>query len=107
MARAKTPNGDGHHGNPSGFGRTLLVRAQCAQIPGAVLAPTRSNAAMAKVFGTDSPDILDGWFDGVTDDADTIFGLGGNDWIFGYGGDDILQGGDGADVLNGGDGSDR
>jgi Ca2+-binding RTX toxin-like protein len=61
---------------------------------------------MAKVFGTDSPDILDGWFDGVTDDADTIFGLGGNDWIFGYGGDDILQGGDGADVLNGGDGSD-
>jgi Ca2+-binding RTX toxin-like protein len=61
---------------------------------------------MAKVYGTDSPDILDGWFDGVTDDADTIFGFGGNDWIFGHGGDDILQGGDGADILNGGDGID-
>lgn len=61
---------------------------------------------MAKVFGTDSPDILDGWFDGVTDGADTIFGFGGNDWIFAQDGDDILQGGDGADILNGGDGID-
>jgi len=62
--------------------------------------------AMAKVYGTNLPDILDGLFDGVTDDADTIFGFGGNDWIFGQGGDDILQGGDGADILNGGDGVD-
>jgi Ca2+-binding RTX toxin-like protein len=61
---------------------------------------------MAKVYGTTLPDILDGLFDGVTDDADTIFGFGGNDWIFGQGGDDILQGGDGADILNGGDGVD-
>jgi hypothetical protein len=61
---------------------------------------------MAKVYGTNLPDILDGLFDGVTDDADTIFGFGGNDWIFGQGGDDILQGGDGADILNGGDGVD-
>ena len=40
---------------------------------------------MAKVYGTNLPDILDGLFDGVTDDADTIFGFGGNDWIFGQG----------------------
>jgi Ca2+-binding RTX toxin-like protein len=61
---------------------------------------------MAKIYGTDYMDIIAGWFDGVTDDTDTIFGFGGSDQIFAAGGDDILVGGDGHDYLNGGDGSD-
>ena len=61
---------------------------------------------MAKVYGTNNLDVLDGFFDGVTDGDDTIFGLGGDDWINGQDGNDILQGGEGADKLNGGDGHD-
>jgi Ca2+-binding RTX toxin-like protein len=61
---------------------------------------------MAKVIGTNNLDVLDGWFDGVTDGDDTIFGLGGDDWIYGLNGNDILQGGEGADKLFGGNGYD-
>lgn len=61
---------------------------------------------MAKVYGTNNLDVLGTFFDDVTNDADTIFGFGGDDWISGLGGDDILQGGEGADHLNGGDGQD-
>ena len=61
---------------------------------------------MAKVYGTNNLDVLDGFFDGVTDGDDTIFGFGGDDWINGQDGNDILQGGEGADKLNGGDGQD-
>ena len=61
---------------------------------------------MAKVYGTDLPDILTGLFDGITDGDDIIFGFGGSDQIFAKGGNDILQGGDGHDYLNGGDGID-
>jgi Ca2+-binding RTX toxin-like protein len=61
---------------------------------------------MAKVYGTNNLDVLDGWFDGVTDGDDTIFGYGGDDWIYGLDGNDILQGGEGADKLFGGNGHD-
>ena len=61
---------------------------------------------MAKVYGTNNLDVLDGWFDGVTNGDDTIFGLGGDDWIYGLNGNDILQGGEGADYLFGGNGID-
>jgi Ca2+-binding RTX toxin-like protein len=61
---------------------------------------------MAKVYGTNNLDVLDGWFDGVTDRDDTIFGYGGTDWIHGLNGNDILQGGEGADYLFGGNGQD-
>jgi Ca2+-binding RTX toxin-like protein len=61
---------------------------------------------MAKVYGTNNLDVLDGWFDGVTDGDDTIFGYGGTDWIHGLNGNDILQGGEGADYLFGGNGQD-
>jgi serralysin len=60
---------------------------------------------MATVSGTNSADILNR-FDGITDNADTIFGLGGNDTIFGLGGNDNIRGGLGADVLLGGAGTD-
>ena len=71
---------------------------------------------MAKVYGTNLPDILDGLFDGVTDDADIIFGFGGSDWIFGQGRrrhpagrrrhTTYLNGGDGVDTANYGDSPD-
>jgi Ca2+-binding RTX toxin-like protein len=61
---------------------------------------------MAKVYGTNNLDVLDGWFDGVTNGDDTIFGYGGDDWISGLNGNDILQGGEGADMLFGGHGID-
>ena len=60
---------------------------------------------MANVFGTDSSETLNA-FDGVTNNADTIFGFGGNDWIYGLGGNDLILGGNGADYINGGSGTD-
>ena len=46
---------------------------------------------MAKVYGTDLPDILTGLFDGITDGDDIIFGFGGSDQIFAKGGNDICR----------------
>jgi Ca2+-binding RTX toxin-like protein len=60
---------------------------------------------MAKVEGTNNPEVLDA-LDGVTNDNDMIWGFGGDDTIFGLNGSDILNGGGGADILDGGDGSD-
>jgi Ca2+-binding RTX toxin-like protein len=60
---------------------------------------------MANVFGTDNPETLNA-DDGVTNNADTIFGFGGNDDIFGLGGNDLILGGSGADDINGGSGTD-
>src|SRR5262245_59937076 len=58
-----------------------------------------------RVIGTLGNDTLDR-DDGVTDDADDIFGLGGDDTIFGFGGDDQISGGLGADTIDGGAGID-
>jgi serralysin len=44
--------------------------------------------------------------DGVTENADTIYGYGGNDDIFGLGGNDLIIGGAGADDIDGGSGLD-
>ncbi|URK88671.1 hypothetical protein LP421_16945 [Rhizobium sp. RCAM05350] len=41
------------------------------------------------------------------DDADTMFGYGGNDTLFGENGNDTMVGGEGADLFSGGAGSDR
>jgi Ca2+-binding RTX toxin-like protein len=60
---------------------------------------------MANVFGSDASETLNA-ADGVTDNADTIFGFGGNDDIFGLDGNDEIKGGGGADDLFGGSGSD-
>jgi Ca2+-binding RTX toxin-like protein len=60
---------------------------------------------MATVSGTDNSETIDR-ADGVTDSADTIFGLGGDDTIFGLGGNDTIKGGGGADTINGGAGID-
>jgi Ca2+-binding RTX toxin-like protein len=60
---------------------------------------------VASVTGTDASETLDR-ADGVTDNADTILGLGGNDTIFGLGGSDYIKGGGGADRINGGGGID-
>ena len=43
---------------------------------------------------------------GTTDFADTVDGLGGDDWIFGGGGNDEILGGAGNDVLGGNNGQD-
>src|SRR5262245_14470564 len=51
---------------------------------------------MANVFGTNSSETIDAT-DGVTNSADAIFGLGGND---------LISGGAGADTINGGSGTD-
>src|SRR4029434_4044067 len=58
---------------------------------------------MATVRGTSDSERIDR-DDGVTDEADTIFGLGGDDIIFGLGGDDDIIGGLGADTINAGAG---
>jgi Ca2+-binding RTX toxin-like protein len=60
---------------------------------------------MADVFGTDNSETINA-SDGVTNGADTIFGLGGNDLIFGLGGNDLIKGGGGADTISGGSGTD-
>jgi Ca2+-binding RTX toxin-like protein len=60
---------------------------------------------MATVNGTNNSERIDR-DDGVTDEADTIFGFGGDDMIFGFGGDDLINGGRGADTINGGAGID-
>lgn len=56
---------------------------------------------MANIRGDHYDNVLNG-----TDDADAIWGLGGNDDLNGGGGDDWLFGGDGADNLDGGSGED-
>lgn len=60
---------------------------------------------MANVVGTAGNDFIDA-SDGVTDDADTIFGLAGIDTIFGLGGNDVINGGADADAIDGGFGND-
>jgi Ca2+-binding RTX toxin-like protein len=60
---------------------------------------------MAVVNGTSGPDVLD-YAQGVTDLADIISGLEGDDTLYGHGGDDTLDGGTGADVMQGGEGND-
>src|SRR5262245_18618816 len=56
---------------------------------------------MANITGTDNADWID-QTDGVTDQDDTVEGLGGNDTLFGLGGADTLFGGTGNDNLFGG-----
>ena len=41
-----------------------------------------------------------------TDQADEIYGYGGNDVLSGRGGNDVLDGGEGSDLMNGGAGDD-
>jgi Ca2+-binding RTX toxin-like protein len=60
---------------------------------------------MAIVKGTTGNDWINA-SDGVTNDADIIYGYDGNDVIFGMGGNDLLKGGGGADWLDGGEGFD-
>jgi Ca2+-binding RTX toxin-like protein len=57
------------------------------------------------IYGTNNSDILD-VLDNVTDDADVIYGYGGDDFIWGDGGADTIYGGTGDDYLNGGSGND-
>src|SRR5262245_61761046 len=52
-----------------------------------------------KVRGTGDNDLLDR-DDGITDQADEIFGLGGDDTIKGSGGADRIDGGDGIDTVS-------
>ena len=60
---------------------------------------------MATVYGTENSETLN-WMDGVTNDADYIFALGGDNSIFAAAGADYIKGGGGADTINGGAGSD-
>jgi Ca2+-binding RTX toxin-like protein len=57
------------------------------------------------VEGTDNGDHIND-ADGVSDNADTIYGYGGVDEIFGLGGNDLIYGGNGDDNLFGGDDND-
>ncbi|EPX81275.1 calcium-binding protein [Litoreibacter arenae] len=62
------------------------------------------------VDGTSSADVIDASFvdadgDAVTDVADTIYGLGGDDTINSGNGADIIYGGDGNDTIDAGRGS--
>ena len=60
---------------------------------------------MGIVHGNDSSETLDA-ADGVTNNADEVYGHGGEDWIYGLGGNDFLKGGGGGDHLFGGEGID-
>jgi Ca2+-binding RTX toxin-like protein len=57
---------------------------------------------MAHIVGTDTPNVIDDVYWGVTDDTDIIYGKGGNDEIYGLGGVDHITGGAGADHIDGG-----
>jgi Ca2+-binding RTX toxin-like protein len=57
------------------------------------------------VHGTALDDVLDG-ADGVTGDADSVYGYNGDDTLYGLGGGDTLYGGADADTLYGGSGRD-
>ena len=79
----------------------------------------RANFRMATLTSTQDADVFDNYGDNylvVTNDGDTIFGLGGNDYvgagtggdhIFGGEGNDELYSGSGDDVVEGGNGNDR
>jgi Ca2+-binding RTX toxin-like protein len=54
---------------------------------------------MATITGTESADTITG----INDQADYIYGLGGNDEIHGLGYSDVIYGGAGADYMDGGD----
>ncbi|MCP3969576.1 MAG: type I secretion protein [Rhodobacteraceae bacterium] len=54
----------------------------------------------------DSNEPTDQGGDIITDDGDTIYGNGGNDYIDGEGGDDTIDGGKGDDTIYGNDGCD-
>jgi Ca2+-binding RTX toxin-like protein len=60
---------------------------------------------MAIVYGTNNAETIDA-SDGVTGNADTIYGYGGADSIFGLGGNDFIIGGAGGDDIDGGSGFD-
>jgi len=60
---------------------------------------------MAIIYGARTDRLINA-FDGVTNDADTIFGDGESESIYGLGGDDMIKGGGGADRLYGGAGID-
>jgi Ca2+-binding RTX toxin-like protein len=66
---------------------------------------TGERKTMAYVSGTDSAETINA-ADGVTWQADSIYGYDGDDFIFGLGGDDSIFGGLGGDVLFGGEGTD-
>jgi serralysin len=73
---------------------------------GAMVAPWRQeDTTMAIVFGTGASETLNA-LDGVTNSADKIFGLAGNDNIYALGGNDEILGGHGADRIDGGSGID-
>jgi glucose/arabinose dehydrogenase len=57
---------------------------------------------VANVSGTNKSETLDG----LTDDGDTITGLGGSDIVNALGGADVISAGDGADTVFGGAGDD-
>ncbi|WP_040816873.1 Ig-like domain-containing protein, partial [Litoreibacter arenae] len=64
------------------------------------------------VDGTENSDVINTSYvdadgDTVSSEADTIFGLGGDDTINSGGGDDTVYGGDGDDIIDGGDGDDQ
>jgi serralysin len=69
------------------------------------LALVGKGSTMATVYGHDYAETLDA-ADGVTNNADTIYGYGGADTIFGLGGNDNIMGGAGADTIDGGEGQD-
>ncbi|HEX2592697.1 MAG TPA: bluetail domain-containing putative surface protein [Rhizomicrobium sp.] len=63
----------------------------------------------ANVYGTNSADTMGLGYGGlhkITDSADAIYGLGGNDTISGAGGNDTIDGGAGSDTINGDAGDD-
>jgi Ca2+-binding RTX toxin-like protein len=60
---------------------------------------------MAIVHGHDWSETINIW-DGVTNNADTIYGYGGHDDIYGWGGADTIFGGDGNDDIFGENGDD-
>jgi Ca2+-binding RTX toxin-like protein len=60
---------------------------------------------MAIVYGTNNSETINA-SDGVTNNADTIYGYGGGDTILGLGGNDLIIGGAGGDAIDGGNGID-
>lgn len=60
-----------------------------------------SSSAVKGDTATEFNDLLFG-----TNEANTMDGLGGDDWMYGLDGDDVMNGGDGDDKIYGGDGDD-
>jgi Ca2+-binding RTX toxin-like protein len=92
-----------------GFSLGVLASLLFAWVLSPTVASAHFGCPAVAIGGTSSGETIlgDGGNDASHDHADTITGIGGNDYIEGYSCADILSGGDGSDEIHGGFGNDN